>query len=300
MPCTFTNLYLPDTRNKLWANDVDLQAEEELLQTLSFKSSIPAETLRSMTLKSYEGYLFERLYPMCGGTPFMLPMGMRGRQSRLPGLRFCPRCLQEEERPYFRKKWRLSFSTACLRHMCFLQERCPICQAPVNIYRKPLGIESPCSYKCGCHYRNVDVELIDSDSYGLKALSRMYNILDNGFVMLGDSPVHSFLFFSVIHQLSKVVYFWDRTKGFLDQEVMKSCIEGLDWQVKAATLEEVRLKEQYLLFSGLMRIFDDYPNRLVEYCRRNGLGKTELVKDLRMVPFWYSRIVDQFDRSFCR
>lgn len=275
MPMTFTNLYMPQTRNKLWSADIDLQADTGLLSMLSAKCGMPVELLERMTLRGYEGYLFERAFPKNGGTQFVLPLRMRGRHSSYFGLRFCPLCLREDDKPVFRRKWRLSFSTACLRHACFLLDRCPACQSSLTIYRRPSPENFPCCDKCGSQLREAEVErIIDKDSYGLKAIERMYEILDSGFVMLGDTPVYSFLYFSVIHQLSKVVYFWDRTKGFLDHEVMRGRMEGLDWRPKVATLEEVRLKEQYLLFSGLMRLFDDYPDRLVEYCRRNGLGKT--------------------------
>lgn len=265
---------------------------------LSAKAAMSVETLRHMTFRAYEGVLFERLYSTSGVTPFLLKLKMRGRSSTSAGGRRCPLCLMDDDRPYFRKKWRLSFSTACLRHQCFLLDRCPACQAPLTIYRRLSEKGFPTCDKCGKLLRDADVEFIDQGSYGLKAIERMYDILDAGYVVLGDTPLYSFLFFCVIHQLSKVVYFFDRAKGFLDHEIMLDRMEDIPWQPKALVLEVVRLKEQYLLFSGLMSLFDDYPDNMLDYGLRNKLGKTELTKDLHAVPFWYSKIVELFDRSF--
>ncbi len=296
-PATFTNLYLREWKNVFWASDLDLQADDQLLEVLEAKSGVPKTALLAMTLRGYEGYLCEQVFTKMGATQFVLPMKMRARRCTSFGLRFCPMCLKEDERPYFRRKWRLTFSTACLHHHCFLHDRCPACHEPLTIYRRqPEGFPR-CGF-CGFQLEDAKVEGIEGNSYGLKAIERMYNILDNGFVELGGVLVYSHLFFSAIHQLSKVVFLWDKTRGFLDHECMRDKIDGLDWVPKPQELAAIRLKDQYLLFSGLMKLFDDFPKDLLAFCRLNGLGKTELTRDLHYVPFWYTTIVDRFDQAW--
>lgn len=282
----------------LWSVDMDLQSAPDFLSTLATKSGAPLEALQAMTLEGYEGYLFEKAFTKTGGTQFILPLRMRGRQNTSHGLRFCPVCLREDEQPYFRRKWRLSFSTACVRHKCFLRDRCPACLAPLTVYRRPSVVDFPNCDKCGFPLKSAEVEPIARGSYGLKAIKRMYAILGCGFIMLGEVPVYSFLFFIIIHQLWKAAHFWDKTDGFLHHEVMKDRVDDLTWELKPTVLDQIRLKEQYLFFSGLMHLFEDYPHRLMDYCRRNRFGKTELTRDLRIVPYWYSKIVDRFDHTF--
>ncbi|MCL5422508.1 MAG: TniQ family protein [Nitrospirae bacterium] len=110
-PSTFVNLYLPRWRNVLWARDVDVWADKDLLETLSLKSGIAYETLYNLTLRSYEGYLAETITPKTRN-PFIQFLKNCSRMKVGYGLRFCPECLRSDETPYFRKKWRLSFSTA--------------------------------------------------------------------------------------------------------------------------------------------------------------------------------------------
>lgn len=298
-PATFVNLYLPRWKNALWASDVDLQGDGCLLEALAAKSGIKKDTLFAMTLRGYEGFLFERTFTKTGATPFVMPLRMRGRRCTFPGLRFCPKCLAEDSKPYFRKKWRLSFSTACPRHTCFLLDRCQACGKPLTLYRfQPSGDFPSCSH-CGFLFKEAQVEVIDGNSYGLKAIEQLYDILEGGTARVGDDLVYSILFFGVIHQLSKLAYFWGRTEGLLNHEVMTDFVECLPWTPKATQLTEVRLKEQFLLFSGLMHLFDNYPANLQEYCHRIGVGKTELSKDLHIIPFWYKKVVDRFDQSVC-
>lgn len=40
----------------------------------------------------------------------------------------CPRCLQDDPTPYWRKYWRFSFTTTCLIHRTPMQERCARCR----------------------------------------------------------------------------------------------------------------------------------------------------------------------------
>lgn len=297
MPCTFTNLFLPETRNKLWSADIDLQAAPAVLCALSDKSGLPVCKLHLMTLKSYEGYIFQQAFPKTKETQFINRTGMRGRRCRLPAFRYCPQCLKEDISPYLRKKWRLSFSTACLQHRCFLLDRCPQCDNAVTHYRKPLIGAFPNCDLCGFPLSEAEVEGIAQESYGLTAIQKIYSIIDSGFVIMNGVPIYSFLFFQVIHHLCKAAYSWNKTTGFLDHEIMLHQLSNLPWEQKAREVEDVRLKEQYLLFSGVMHFFDPYPGNFIDYCTRNRLGKTELSRDLR-IPYWYCGILDRFDLKY--
>lgn len=297
MPCTFTNLFLPETRNKLWSADLDLQAAPAVLCALSDKSGLPVCRLHLMTLKSYEGFLFEQAFPKNKETQFINRTGMRGRRCRRPALRFCPLCLKEDASPYVRKKWRLSFSTACLKHRCFLLDRCPRCEAPVTLYRRPVISDFPNCDVCGFSLSEAEVEGIPQESYGLTAIQKIYSIIDNGFIIMNGVPIYSFLFLQVVHHFSKAAYSWGKTKGFLDHEIMRHQLSDLPWEQKVREVEDVPLKEQYLLFSGVIRLFDPYPSNFIDYCVQNSLGKTQLSKDLHVTPFWFLEMTDLFDHT---
>ena len=284
MPTTFTNLYLPETRNKLWASDLDLHADRPLLEVLSHKSALSVEELHCMTLRSYESVLFEHLYAKSGGTPFILPLQMRGRYPKSRGLRFCPYCLREGEQPYFRKKWRLSFSTACLTHECFLLDECGRCGAPVSLYKGcRQGRTSRCS-RCGYDLRRCNSFKRLPDREGLEAVRWLYGIVDSGYVMLDGVPVYSFLFFRVLHHFWKVVCVWGRDIGVFGADGDPFGEGTVKYWNKAP------IESQYIAYAGLVRLFREYPESFAAFCNGNDFGRTELTKDMMGVPFFYENL----------
>jgi hypothetical protein len=64
----------------------------------------------------------------------MLTLGSRNRK-RNGGLQFCPHCLAEDKKPYYRLNWRFAWHTACAGHQCGLLDECPTCHAPVEPHR---------------------------------------------------------------------------------------------------------------------------------------------------------------------
>jgi hypothetical protein len=295
-PPTFINLYLPEWEGVLCDRDIDISADDKLLKILTFKSGFNYKTLYNLTLKSYEGYLFEHITPKSRNF-FIQPIGNRYIINRKYGLRYCPLCLKNGKFPYFRKKWRLSFSTACIRHKCFLTDRCSDCGSLTILYKWHHDSDFPHCYKCGLSFKETKPEYINPDSYGLKAIKRLYKILDTGIFNFENNYTYSFFFFTVLKYLTKVVYHSESNTGFLDHEIMNKSIIHLNKKPKQNLIENVPLKEQYLLFSGLMKMFEDFPKYFIEFCNANGLLKTKLSKDMKYIPFWYKEIINTFSRE---
>lgn len=295
-PATFVNLYLPEYRNNFWNRDIDVMADDEMLIALSRKSRIDRDRLYQMTLRSYEGFLAEKILTNTRNL-FIQPLVSRGRVKKKAGLRYCPLCLKGDKAPFFRKKWRLSFSTACIRHECFLLDRCPQCGTPLSIYRRHEDFAMPNCYRCGFRFREAKVETIDKESYGLSAIKCLYEVLDSGIFQIdGDRYTYSFLYFGVLKQFVKITYYWGKRRGFLDHEVMNEQIEYLPGRQKQSLIESIPLKEQYLLFSGIVRLFENYPSQAIAFCRENGLRRSDLIKDIPYLPwFFYEAVVDVFD-----
>lgn len=125
-------------RKQIWNRDIDKCADESILNLLVEKTGTRPEVVARTTLAAYEGYLYERHNPY-GNTRWIMPVGVYHRTRRRHGLQFCPRCLAEDDAPYYRRSWRLAFVTFCERHGTTLSDRCPRCYAPVNFHRNELG-----------------------------------------------------------------------------------------------------------------------------------------------------------------
>ena len=95
LPLTFWNLYLGNFKSVFYS-DFDW-SREDFVKAVSQKVGFPVSKVFSLTLRSYEGYLFEAQKKFNSYKPFINPLGFRGGRNRNYGLRFCPYCLRESE-----------------------------------------------------------------------------------------------------------------------------------------------------------------------------------------------------------
>jgi len=214
---TFFSLYFPERQNIIWKRDIDLTADDEFLEALSYKSGLRFETLLKLTLRSYESFLAEKISTVAANH-FIQPLGNYGRMTTMYGLRFCPICLKDDKIPFFRKTWRLSFSTACVKHGCFLLDRCQRCNSSVSIFRRFYDHGFPQCYKCGSEYKNATPEFVTAGSRGLQAIEQLNKILDSGVFSFDNRYTYSFSFFEMLYKIIKLVSFWKKDKAFFDQQ----------------------------------------------------------------------------------
>lgn len=55
--------------------------------------------------------------------------------NQLPIYRYCEQCLSTDPKPYIRYEWRISTNYICMKHGTILRERCPHCQARIDLSR---------------------------------------------------------------------------------------------------------------------------------------------------------------------
>ncbi len=71
--------------------------------------------------------------------------------------KFCPDCLQSDEIPYFRNKWRFAKTLRCETHGTLLESVCPHCSLPVAPARQALP-SRPRGYSLGnCPYCSIAI-----------------------------------------------------------------------------------------------------------------------------------------------
>jgi hypothetical protein len=135
-PIRFMSRHLPQLKPNFWSRDVDVfyAFREDVLEILARKSGKSIDEILDMTLKSYEGVFFDRL-KFNTHNAALTSMKIRGRRCQNPGLRFCAKCLEEDEQLYFRKIWRVASYTMCEKHRCELLDRCPNCEIPVSLWK---------------------------------------------------------------------------------------------------------------------------------------------------------------------
>ncbi len=203
-PTTFLNLHLKNTRkNSYTRRDVDFYDNKEFFEFLGKKSILSRNELLNMSLRSQEGYLFinQSLYP-----PHQIRRLIDKRTHY--GLMYCPKCLQEDNIPYFRKKWRYFFYTACPKHKIFLTDRCWYCYKPIKLFKMQVTDKIRCCSHCG-----ADLSLTQTNQnkipneMGLEAIKWFENGLNRGYFEINGQKVWSVMFF---HIFCRLYYLLDR------------------------------------------------------------------------------------------
>ncbi len=102
----------------LWSPKLDLSPQPAMLRLLADRTGLGSE-IAGMALGDESRPLL---------LPLRCPVG-RGRKARRRAawLQYCPLCLADDARPYFRRRWRLATMLACRRHGRQLLDRCPCC-----------------------------------------------------------------------------------------------------------------------------------------------------------------------------
>lgn len=119
---------------RAWTFDMDRQLETGRLVPLSKVSGIPIEQLIAATLKPIISQIARDELHDQTSWPWLLSLGSRNRKRRM-GIQYCPQCLANDRKPYFRIQWRLAWHTSCEHHNCALYDRCWYCGAPLEPHR---------------------------------------------------------------------------------------------------------------------------------------------------------------------
>lgn len=279
-PKTFWNLHFPrDKFTYAVTPNIDATISDEALQIISLKTSFSMTKLKSMTMMFYDGYLQEQIIK-------------NGTNKFLTNYRFCPKCWQEDKIPYIRKEHRVVFSTFCKKHECYLQDKCSNCQTPISAFKM---FENELTYEfcsnCGFELANSDIKYIKNRTkYDLNC--KLIDILNKGYVQLGDYNIYSFLFFDVISHICRLILLTKKSKvNGMENRILKRISEKV-FLTSKSSFSQISIKEQYILFSIIMSIFEEFPKKFALFITKNSLSNFEMIRDMKKIAYWYQESVN--------
>jgi hypothetical protein len=138
-PLTLTGEVWPKWR--AWTSDIDRGLNTSRLTPLSTYSGIPESAFASSMLRPVAEVTAGGILHAKAVWPWILALGARNRMHH-GGLQYCPMCLANDRKPYFRLQWRFAWHVVCSRHRCALLDRCPHCHTPIEPHRLVAANES--------------------------------------------------------------------------------------------------------------------------------------------------------------
>lgn len=285
------------SNSQIWNRDIDRLAPQKIIDVLSRISGTPVGQIEKTTLRAYEGTLFER-HNANGMCRWIVPLGISHRSRRHPGLMFCPQCISKDVDPYFRRRWRLAFSTICTKHEGYLLDACPKCESPIAPHRSDMhgrqlfpsvGLNVHC-WKCGFDLRkSMQIKVLDEPLIALQV--RMNVVLSDGYAdWAGNPTMHSIIFFDGLRELIAGI-----TSMHTQERLMKSARLGgvnlSDWP--HAGLEMASLPMRRELFRLLAVALEDWPTNFIGLIHECKLRYADLKGDSVQRVMWYEDVIQR-------
>lgn len=286
-PKTFMNMHF-STGTFNWRPNFDASVSDEIMHIIERKSALRFKTIYQMCLKSYESYLQESIIPD-GLNMFVVPQ------------RFCPICLREDQFPYYRKSWKILLTTVCVKHHCYLYDRCPSCGAFLklaNMYHNTLSFVF--CHKCGFDLRKARKRTVPKIfNSAFKRMRRIESVLKRGYIVFNKKPVYSFLFFEVFVQLAKVILAYKKNDSIDHQLKIKNIAQNNHFTKAQPVIRELSITQQFIVLSAIMELFRHYPKNFDRFVKANILTHWLLTRDLKEIAFWYENLLDEVAPQTC-
>lgn len=279
----------------IWNRDIDRLAPDWLVARLSEVTATPIERITATTLKSYEGYLYERHQPN-GNTRWILPLGVYHRTHRNSGLLCCPECLAEDEVPYFRRSWRLALRVACIKHKSWMIDCCPSCNSSIEPHRSdmhskeyfPILNQLVYCWHCGGDLRMIKNKT-QPDTSVRQFQQSLSQALELGYTdWAGNPSMYSVLYFDGLRALIAGL----TSKRSIQRMVQQGRCDELtqcDWPRPG--FEFATLEDRKSLVAWLSKLLHDWPKHLRALIHEAKLRYADLKGDSKTRPYWVESVI---------
>ena len=284
----FLSLYIKKEGSSISRNDIDFLYDEKLFEVLVNKSNLIKEDIFKMSLRSEEGYLYS-----CNINSLYPPNQIRKLVDKRKhyGLMYCPKCLAEDEIPYFRKEWRYQFYNICTKHEIFLTDKCWVCYERINFsaikHNKSLAI---CS-KCEKDLSTTLFKKIQSNyEYGVTAVKWFENGLNRGFFTINNQKVYSVFVFD---SFKRFIYLLDRKENLilddfpLINEYKNLCKKLENYNSKKVSM----IYKDFFLTAMIYFLFQNLPNNLQKFAKENNITYRDFLHGFKDASFWYKNLI---------
>lgn len=280
-PYVFCHNVWPKTQ--VWTRDIDNLGTPLVWRTMAERTGTQPDRAWSTTLRSLEGELIE-IYPAVGFARWILPLGIYHRMRRRHGLQFCPLCLWQDEKPYFRRHWRLGWVTACIHHGCRLLDRCHACAEALAPHRT---MDLTLCYSCLADLREASIDQADGGAMRLQIEAEQ--VLAQGWGICHDWVFQRpFLYFEILRQVVRILTNGKRAARLRHAVLEAGPIKGEDrLEAQYRDIEYLTVKDREFLMTLAGYLMTDWPHHFTETCAMAGVWWSWAKKENDNLPFAY-------------
>jgi len=253
-----------------------------------------AEMVSGMSLASFS----KSLGADAGGrTRWLVPL--RYSRSKVPyGPAYCPICLAQGERPYFRKHWRLAFECACVLHGCMLLESCthcgllvwPSCSTTPALFEEAQASLGDCP-RCG--FRLSEASTLPGDSI-IHTTVTLRHVLDAGHAPLsGCDVVPAREYFDALATVSNLFLRRRVASAIVGSESRWSGLAEKGLATSMGRVEYLPIELRSEVVTSAVGVLADWPTNFLAFCEACRLSVQHFSDAATPAPPWLLEEVDQ-------
>jgi hypothetical protein len=276
--------------------DIDRVITNKDIQVFADRTNCSFEEVYNTTLSYYKHKLFSSSHMMMAPDLWLIHskrVNARWKNNYHSGLMFCPGCLKKKA--YFKKQWRLAVSFVCNHCGYYLVEECPNCKkgsSLVDTVKEDLSDRTVQEYLVNCHRCDHDVTDCEPEIAPpgvVKLQQQLYDIIDYG---VNEKVVYQSTYFSILHQIASLATGYKKTdykvrRLILDVYAVFDLPTDYFSSTEKIQLKELSVKKRATAIMLAHWLLEQWPDRLIMMCRKQGIVSHDLLPYFNHPPFWF-------------
>lgn len=276
-----------------WNRDVDRSAPNWLLKAICEHTGTNYWDAYRTTLATYRNVLYPHRQT-AGQLRWILPVRAHGMTREGYGQQFCPQCLAEDQKPYFRKVWRVALFTFCPLHQIMLYDACPSCGVPVVFHRRDFGVGlKQAGPICGCHACGFDFREAVSvtPDFPREEVHGLFSEM-LGFLQMPRARGERFDlgFFAVLHQFCRIMGARQNAGRLRKFATDRLGIAMVEIELGRTTFEHRRGAERHNLLLCALWLMAAPAERVREAWEAKAVRYNLMLKDIDELPTWFRQL----------
>lgn len=284
----------PVTDGHLRRSDPDMGLNDRDLEWIAALHDTSKGCCLEMTLAGQTGRFVDRVASR--SQPRWWLRCRYGETDRYHGSMYCPKCLAEDEQPYFRLSWRYAFTTVCVRHGVLLADQCPRCGLPPWPSACAVGDRiSPhftafdqCPYcdtnlACTTHSQLVPPSLADFSTDSPEAISTLFGANPVESLAAVRSICHLFIRVSSRRAIIASGSRWSEVARSVSTECLRH-----------NSIDHAPVGDRHILINASLEICRSWPDSFRTFASEVGISRAHFNGSTVIQPAWMNAVVDEY------
>ena len=265
--------------------DADRINDETVFRSIAYVSGNTIENFKQNSLYSTASKIIGGNPPEKAIWPWIMVLGSRNTK-RNGGVQYCPLCLAEDAKPYYRRQWRFAWHTACEKHLVLLLDCCFVCGSPLEPHR--LSAEDRYIHICATCKADLSQAPIQPVSAEMLAYQNQTDkVIKLGYGEFQEQSINAIEWFKLADFFISMLRRSNRSRAIILHDFLSQIAKPLpnNFPILTGTgIEKLLTKDRLTLFTHLYPLMMVSKERFEKSAYKIGLTRQSLRSKEEMLP----------------